>query len=89
MDATIISSFRNSYFHVSYGRLVPGMLAREHPGLGDACQSDEMATLLNSLFFVFNIFFLPNYRVKYYDYIVKWCRGAACNWCVSLDIASM
>ena len=31
----------------------------------------SMAALLNSLVFVFNISFLPKYRVKYYDYIVK------------------
>ena len=30
-----------------------------------------MAALLKSLFFVFNISFLPKYCVKYYDYIVK------------------
>ena len=53
---------------------------------GDTFQCGKMATLLNSLFFVFKSF-LPNYRVKYYDYIVKWCNGVACNWCVSLDIA--
>ena len=34
-----------------------------------------MAALLNSLFFVFKISILPNYHVKYYDYIVKWCSG--------------
>ena len=28
--------------------------------------------MLKSLFFVFNIYFLRNYRIKYYDYIVKW-----------------
>ena len=56
-------------------------------GLGDACQSGNMSILLNSLFFVFKISFLPNYCVKYYDYIVKWYSGVACNWCVSLDIA--
>ena len=43
-----------------------------------------MAAQLNSLFFVFNISFLPNYHVKYY--IVKWCSLINCNWCVSLDI---
>ena len=32
-----------------------------------------MATLFNSLSFVFTILFLPNYRIKYYYYIVKWC----------------
>ena len=46
-----------------------------------------MAELLNSLFFVFNISFLPKYRVKYNNYIVKWCSGIYCNWCVSLDIS--
>ena len=45
-----------------------------------------MVALLNSLFFVFKISFLPKYRVIYYDYIVKWCSG---NWCVSLDISQM
>ena len=45
-----------------------------------------MATLLNSLFFVLEMLLLPNYRVKYHDYIVKWCSGVACNWCISLDI---
>ena len=30
-----------------------------------------MAALLKLLFFVFNISFLPKYRVKYYDYMGK------------------
>ena len=38
------------------------------------------------LFRVHTISFLPNYRVKDYDYIVKWCTGVAYNWCASLDI---
>ena len=46
-----------------------------------------MATLMNSSFFVFKILLLRNDRVKYYDYIVKWCSGVACSWCVSLDIS--
>ena len=41
------------------------------PGVGDACQSGETATLLNSIFFVLKISLLPNYRVKSYDYVVK------------------
>ena len=67
---------------------MPGTLAKQCPGLGDACQSGKLATLtvLNSLFFVFRILLLPNYRVKYYDYIAKWCSGVACDWCASLDI---
>ena len=32
-----------------------------------------MGTLLNSLFFVFTISFLPKHRVKYYDYSV-YCK---------------
>ncbi len=36
-------------------------------------QSSNMAILLTSLLFVFDISFLPKYRVNYYDYIVKWC----------------
>ena len=40
----------------------------------------------NHYFCIFNISFLHNHRVKYDDYIVKWCSGVACNWCVSLYI---
>ena len=50
------------------------------PGSGDAlaihAKVERWQALLNSLFFVFNISFLPKYRVKYDDYIiVKWCSG--------------
>ena len=31
--------------------------------------------------------FLPNYGVKYHDYIVKRCSDIACNRSVSLDSA--
>ena len=43
--------------------------------LGSSCQTGKMAALLNSIFFVFKISFLPKYRVIYYDYniIVKLC----------------
>ena len=58
------------------------MLAWHQPGLGDACQSGKMA-----LFFMFNILFLPNYRVKYYDYIVKLFSGVTCYWGISMDNA--
>ena len=30
-----------------------------------------------------------HFYVKYYDYIVKWCSGIVCKWCLSLDIASV
>ena len=46
---------------------------------GDACESGNIAKLLNSLLSVVNISFLLTNRVKYYDYVVKWCNGAACN----------
>ena len=36
---------------------------------------------------MFKISFLPNYGVKYHDYIIKWCSDIACNRSVSLDIA--
>ena len=58
--------------------------------IGGGYQNSEMAALLNSdysLSFAFTNSFLPKYRVKYYDYIVKWCSGILCNWCVSMDIA--
>ena len=45
-----------------------------------------MAALLNSLPFAFTDSFLPKYRVKYYDYSIKWCFEIKCNWCVSMDI---
>ena len=47
----------------------------------------KVVTLLNLLSFGFKMLFLPNYRVKYYDYIVTLCSGIVWNWCVSLDIA--
>ena len=43
--------------------------------------------MVNLLFVLFRVSFLPNYRVKHYDYIVKWCSCLACDWCTSLDIA--
>ena len=40
-----------------------------------ACQSGNMAILLTSLLFVFEISFLPKYPVNYYYYIIKRCFG--------------
>ena len=56
---------------------------------GDTCESGKMAILVNSSSFLFNISLLHKYRLKYYDYIVKWCIGTACDWYASLDIAYM
>ena len=53
VSVTIIRYFRNIYVHVSYGRppiCMPGTVAWQRSGLGNACQSGTMATLLNSLF---------------------------------------
>ena len=47
-----------------------GHVAYHRSGLDEACQSSKMAILLNSLLFVSKIPLLPNYCVKYYDYIV-------------------
>ena len=56
--------------------------------LGDAA-SRKMATLMNSSFFVLKISLLRNYRVKCYDYIVKWCSGIVCDWSAPLDNSSI
>ena len=48
-----------------------------------------MAILLNSLFIVFKMSLLHNYRITYYDYIVKSCCVMSCNPCISLDVALM
>ena len=82
MDVVPIRSFRKSYFHVSY---TSGTLTRQRPRLDGACQRCKMTTVLNSLYFLwnisfnllslyflFNISFLPSYCVKCYDCIVKW-----------------
>ena len=76
--------FKKSYFNVSYRRCMPPTLAWRREGLDHACQSGNMAILLTSLLFVFEISFLPQYRVNYYDYIIKWCFGIQCNWCVCI-----
>ena len=38
-------------------------------------KENTMAILLTSLLCMFEILFLPKYRVNYYDYIIKWCFG--------------
>ena len=54
----------------AYG-IVDQLVALIWPGrsIGSSCQTANMAALLNSLFFVFKISFLPKYRAIYYDYI--------------------
>ena len=59
----------------SYRRRIPATLIWPLKSIAGGCQSSEMAALLNSLSFAFPNSFLPKYRVKYYDYIVKWCSG--------------
>ena len=75
-----------AYIHVSYRRRIPATLIWPRQSLGSSCQSTEMATLLDSIYFVFTFSFLPKYRVVYYDYTVKWCSLINYNWCVWLDI---
>ena len=67
--------FSNSNFHVSYRCCMPATLIWTPQSIAGGCQTSEMAALLNSLFFAFTNSFLPKYRVKYYDYIIKWCSG--------------
>ena len=54
--------FSDSYFHVSYHRRILATLIWPHQSLGSSCQNTEMATLLNSISFVFKISFQPKYR---------------------------
>ena len=50
---------------------MPRMLAWRRSGIHHARQSVNMAILLTSLLFVFEISFLLKYRVNYYDYYYK------------------
>ena len=63
--------FSDSYFQVSCRLRMPATLIWPRRSLGSSCQTGKMAALLNSLFFVSKILFLPKYHVIYYDYIVK------------------
>ena len=54
---------------------MPATLILPRRNMGSSCQTGKIAALLNSLFFVFKISFLPKYRVIYSDYIVKWYVG--------------
>ena len=67
--------FRLSYFHVSCRRRMPATLIWPRQSIDGSCKNSEMAALFNSLSFAFTNSFLSKYRVKYYDYIVKWCSG--------------
>ena len=68
-------SVQTKPFHVSYGRRMSATLNSPRESTGSACQSSEMAALLNALSFVFKNVFLPKHCVKHYDDIVKWCSG--------------
>ena len=54
---------------------MPTTLNWPRQSLGGGCQSSAMAARLNSLSFAFTNSFLPKYRVKYDDYIVKCAVG--------------
>ena len=84
----------NTIFQIFlFSRFLPptyaGHFGQAVAGICDERQSGKTTTLFQSLFFVFRISFMANYRDKYYDYIVKWCSAVARNCCVSLDIALM
>ena len=49
------------------------MLISPGESLDGSCQIANMAALLKSLFFLFNISFLPKYRVNYCDYRAVYC----------------
>ena len=72
VDATIMISFQTEQFSRFLLPTYTSHVKLARQSLGGACQSSKMVALLNSLSFVFNTSFLPKYRVKYYDCIVKW-----------------
>ena len=77
MDATIILSFQKEHFNVSYRRCMPRTLAWGLAGLGHECQIGNMAILLTSLLFVFEISFLPistvsTIMIRPYYKVVLW-----------------
>ena len=58
--------FSDRYFPVSCRLRMPATLIWPRRSIGSSCQTGKMAALLNSLFFMFKILFLPKYRVIYY-----------------------
>ena len=69
------AAMQNNYFHICYRRRIPGTFVGQQSGIGDVCQSGNMARQLNLLFFVSNVSFLLNYRVKYCEHnsrVVQW-----------------
>ena len=79
VDATIMRYFQTelfSRFLPSASSFLPstyaGHVNMAARSLGSSCQTGNMAALLNSLFFVFKMSFLPKFRIIYYDYIVYW-----------------
>ena len=70
-----IAIISDSYFQVSCRLRMPTTLIWRRRSLGSSCQTVKMTALLNSVFFVFKISFLPKYCVIYYDYyckVVQW-----------------
>ena len=58
---------------------MPATLIWPPRSLDSSCQTGNMAALLNSLFFVFKISFVPKYRVIYYDQFFKEWTKLECN----------
>ena len=63
--------FRQSYFQVSCHLRMSATLIWPRRSIGSSFQIGKMASLLNSLFFVFKISFLPKYRVIFIVIICK------------------
>ena len=72
VDATKMRCFQAELFSRFLMPSYAGHVNLAGESLDCSCKIANMAALLKSLFFVFNISFLRNYHIKYYDYIVKW-----------------
>ena len=81
-------------FTFSYRRRMPGTLTWQLQSLGDSCQPKwKDVDTIEFIIFRIKFFFLPKYRVKYYDDVVKWCSGiysvlvciAGYNYCLNFS----
>ena len=72
------------FYNELFSRFLPSTyVAWQHRSLGDAAKVTIWRHWWIHHFFVFKISLLRNYRVKYYDCIVKLWSGIACDWCAS------
>ena len=66
--------FSDSYFQVSRRLCMAATLIRPQRSLRSSCEIGKIAALLNSLFFVFKISFLPKYRANPGRFHLQWFR---------------